>query len=189
MRNYYNNFLVNLGYCQHLDCFYNHSFLPFFTQNFFQFPSINFLNSHNDIDDSNNNTNTGGTNEFISFYLQSLVTRVERHNSKGPMLLIPCWTPPTHTHTVHLVLKISNNLCRAKPRLICFDQIRKTQPRASTVKPQLAVFTKSSNSQDHLFKVRFQPPTQFTPTTVQASFPVWGFIMTDDDCHILPGQA
>ncbi len=39
------------------------------------------LYSHIDINNNNNNTNTGGTNEFISFYLQSLVTREERHNS------------------------------------------------------------------------------------------------------------
>ena len=39
------------------------------------------LNSHNDINNNNNNTNTGGMNEFISFYLQSLVTRGERHKS------------------------------------------------------------------------------------------------------------
>ena len=30
---------------------------------------------------NNNNTTTGDTNEFISFYLQSLVTRGEKHIS------------------------------------------------------------------------------------------------------------
>ena len=34
--------------------------------------------NHNDINNNSNNTNTGATNEFITFYLQSLVTRGER---------------------------------------------------------------------------------------------------------------
>ena len=37
--------------------------------------------SHNEINNNDNDTNTGGTNEFISFSLQSLVTRGERHKS------------------------------------------------------------------------------------------------------------
>ena len=42
------------------------------------------LYSHNDINNNNNNnnsTNAGGTNEFISFYLQSLATQGDRHKS------------------------------------------------------------------------------------------------------------
>ena len=38
------------------------------------------LYTYKDIN-NNSNTNTGGTNEFISFYLQSFVTRGERYNS------------------------------------------------------------------------------------------------------------
>ena len=33
---------------------------------------------------------TGGTNKFISFYLQSLATRGERHKSQKPTLTILC---------------------------------------------------------------------------------------------------
>ena len=60
------------------------------------------LYSHNDINsnnnnNNNNNTNTGGTNGFISFYLQSLETRKETQ-------IIKAYTndtllTPTHTHT------------------------------------------------------------------------------------------
>ena len=52
------------------------------------------LYNHNDINNKNDNTNTSGTNEFISFYLQSLVTREGRHKSLNPMLTIEC-SPPT----------------------------------------------------------------------------------------------
>ena len=39
------------------------------------------LYSHNDINNNNNNINTGGTNEFISFYFQFLATREKRQKS------------------------------------------------------------------------------------------------------------
>ena len=39
------------------------------------------LQSHIDMNNNNNNTNKDGTNEFISFYLQSLATRGERYKS------------------------------------------------------------------------------------------------------------
>ena len=42
-------------------------------------------------------------------------------------------------------------------------------------------FSKSGNSQDNPVRVWHQPPTQFTP----ALFPLWEFIMTDNDYHIL----
>ena len=100
-------------------------------------------------------------------------------------------TPPhTHPHarTAHLAMsKISTHLYRSRPKLISFDQIRKTQRSALTVWPQQPVISKSSDSQDHLF--RRQPPSQLTPTAVQPLFPVWGFIITDDDCHILSAWA
>ena len=37
------------------------------------------LYSQKDINNNNNNTNTGGKNEFISFYFQSLATQREIH--------------------------------------------------------------------------------------------------------------
>ena len=83
------------------------------------------------------------------------------------MLTILCHSP----RTVHLVVsKISTHLCRSRHKLICFDQIRNSQLHASTVELQLPVFSKYSNSQDHLFRVRRQPPTQFTPMAVQTHF-------------------
>ena len=39
------------------------------------------LYSHYDSHNNHDNTNTGGTNEFIPFYLQSLVTQGGRHKS------------------------------------------------------------------------------------------------------------
>ena len=37
--------------------------------------------NHDNLNNNSNNTNTGGKNEFIRFYLQSLATRGERLNS------------------------------------------------------------------------------------------------------------
>ena len=65
-------------------------------------------------------------------------------------------TPLPHTANLG-VTKISTYICRSRPKLICFNQIRKTQPRASTVEPQLPVFSKFSNSQDHLFRYDVKP--------------------------------
>ena len=78
-------------------------------------------------------------------------------------------TPPPRT--AHLVVsKISIHLSWSRPKLICCYRIRKTQPRASTIERQLSVFSKSSNSLDHLVRVWCQPSTQFTPTAVQLYF-------------------
>ena len=95
-----------------------------------------------------------------------------QHEERGINHKSLCWTYYTEPpHTVHFVVsKILTHLCRLRPKLICFDQIRKTHLHASMVKPQLSVFSKSSNSQDHLFQIRHQPPTQFTLMTVQLHF-------------------
>ena len=56
------------------------------------------------------------------------------------------WPPP------FVISHISTHLCRSRLKLICFDQIRKKPNRAlqrSNLK--LIVFSKSSNSSDHLF--------------------------------------
>ena len=132
------------------------------------------------------NTNTGGMNEFISFYLQYLMTRGERHKSEKPMLTILYWPHPLRT--AHFVVsEISVHLCRLRPKLICFDQTRKTQPRASTVIPQLPV---------KILKFSGSPLPGMTSTTRSihsnghpALFPVWGFIIIDDDFHILSVRA
>ena len=105
----------------------------------------------------------------IQAVLQSLVLRGESHKSLKPMLNI--LYRPTTSRKAHLVVsKISTYLCQLRPKLICSDQIWKTQWHASMVKPQLPVFSKSSNSQDHLFWVWHQAPTQFTPTAIQCHF-------------------
>ena len=50
-------------------------------QFFFSFCRDVMLNSHNDINNNSNNINTGGTNEFITFYLQFLATGGKRYKS------------------------------------------------------------------------------------------------------------
>ena len=80
------------------------------------------------------------TREFISVCLQALVKRGERHNSEVLMLTILC--PPRRV-TQLVVSKISTNPCRSRPKLICSDLIRKIQPLASTVEPQLLSSLKS----------------------------------------------
>ena len=85
------------------------------------------------------------------------------------MLTILYWI--LHPLTAHSVVsKISTQLYWSRSKLICFDQIRKTQPRASTVETQLPVFSKSSNSQDLPFRARRQQHIQFIPTAVQSNF-------------------
>ena len=93
-------------------------------------------------------------------------------------------TPSTHIRTVHLVVfMISTHLCRSKPKLICFDEIQQTQSRASTVEPQLAVFFNPQILRTISFGYNVKhPPNSLFP------FPVWGFIITDDDCHILSAR-
>ena len=79
---------------------------------------------------NNNDTNRGGTNEFISFYLQSLAARGERHKIikayANHTMLIP---PPTDTHTdrAHLVVfKISPG---RDPKWSAFQIKKKTTVR------------------------------------------------------------
>ena len=49
-------------------------------------------------------------------------------------------------------------------------------------------FLKFSNTQDHLFQVRRQQHSKFTPTAVQVHF-LSGVFMTNDDCHIISARA
>ena len=95
----------------------------------------------------------------------------EERNTNHKSLCWPYYTDPPTACTVILVeSKISTYFCLSRLKRICFYLIRKTLTRASTVEPQLPVFSKSSNSQDYLFRRRHQPPTQFTPTVVQPHF-------------------
>ena len=120
------------------------------------------------------------------------------------MLTILCWHHPhTRARGSHLVVsKISTHLCRSRPKLIWSDQIRKPQLLPLTAVLKLSVFffvfffcffflflffcfLKILKFSSHFFRVWRHPPTQFTPNVRPAPFPVWEFIMTDDDCNIL----
>ena len=80
--------------------------------------------------------------------------------------------PPLAAHL--MVFKISTYLCRLTHKVVCFDQIQKTQPCSSTVECQLT----------RLFKIlKFSRPSRpVTTSTTQsihsnvcpAPFPVWG---------------
>ena len=99
------------------------------------------------------------------------------------MLTILCWLPP-HPYTVHLeVSKISTHLCWLRPTLIWSDP--KNPSTRFNGWNSTTFFSKILKFSGHLFWVWRHPPTQFTPTARPASLPVWEFIMTDDDCHIL----
>ena len=77
------------------------------------------------------------TNRFINFWLQSIATRGETQFLKANANhTMP--TPPKHS-THRAMFKISIHSCR------------KTRPHASTVENSTAVFSKSSNSLDHIF--------------------------------------
>ena len=126
------------------------------------------LYSHNDT--NNNNKYKYKRWEWVYFFLSPVLgdTRGETQIIKAYANYIILTPPPPPPCTAHLVMsKISTNLCRLRLKLICFDQIPKTQPRASTVEPQLLVFSKSSNSQGHLFRVRRQPSTQFPSAVIK----------------------
>ena len=109
--------------------------------------------------------------EGVDFFLPSVLSDTKRETQ-----IIKAYTNHTiltsspQRTTPLVVSKISTHLCRPRPKLICFTQIRIIRPCTSMVEPQLLVFLKSSNSQDHLFRVPRRPPTQFTPTTVQPHF-------------------
>ena len=112
---------------------------------------------------NNNSTNTGGTNEFIYFYFQSLATRGGRDtNHKANHTYAD---PPPPQRMVHLVVfKIS---AVRDPKWSAF-QIRKTQPRASTVETQLIVFSKSSKILRSSHPGMTSSTSQFTPTAIQS---------------------
>ena len=117
---------------------------------------------------NNNNTNTGGTNEFISFYFQYLATRGQRNKSQKPMLtILYC---PYHAQVILWCLRSPLISAGRDPNWSSLIRSEKTQPRPSAGKHQLPIFSKSSNSPDHLFRVRRQPSTQFTPAAVQPHF-------------------
>ena len=75
----------------------------------------------------------------------------------------------TTPRKVHLVVsKISTHLCRSRPKLICFDYIRKGQH--------------SSFQNDQIFRTSLPGMTSSPPHTIHSNgrptlFPVWGFIM------------
>ena len=128
--------------------------------------SSRMLYSHNDI--NNNNDNTGGLCRFwyerVYFFLPSALGDTRRETQ----FIISAGRDPNWS-----------DLIRSE----------KTQLPSSTVVPQLPVFFKILKFSDYLFRAWRHPPTQFTPTARPAPFPVWKFIITDDDCHILSARA
>ena len=73
------------------------------------------LYTHKDIN-NNSITNTGGTNEFISFYLKSLAAQGKRHKLSKHTLTILCLLNPPRTALL-VVSKISTYFCRSRPKL------------------------------------------------------------------------
>ena len=129
------------------------------------------LYTHDDIN------NRGGLSRFlyecVYFSLLSLhgdmrrETYVLRANVNHTML-----TP--RLHKAHLVWsKISTHLDRPRHKLIWSHQIRRTQTLPSTVEPQLKYFSKSSNSQDHIFQIWCHSPAWFSPMVSPDPYPVW----------------
>ena len=73
-------------------------------------------------------------------------------------------------------------------QLICFDQIRKTQLHASNGRTStklsfqnLKILKTISSGRDVIYTLN----SLQRPWGLVLTFPVWVFIMTDDDCHIL----
>ena len=73
-------------------------------------------------------------------------------------------------------------------QLICFDQIRKTQLHASNGRTStklsfqnLKILKTISSGRDVMYTLN----SLQRPWGLVLTFPVWVFIMTDDDCHIL----
>ena len=93
---------------------------------------------------------------LISWY-RSMATRGERHNSQKSLLTILCWPcyadhPQREAHLV--MFKISIHLRRSRPeKLNCRRNDRKLNslPQWSNLNFSTDSFSKSSNSQDHLF--------------------------------------
>ena len=138
---------------------------------------------------NNNNNNTGRLSHFwykqVYFFLPSALGDTRRETQFIRAYANHTMMTPS-LRAAHLVVsKISTDLCQLRPKLIWSDQIQKTQLPALMVLPQIVVFFKILKSSNHFFRVWRHPPTQFIPNACSASFPVWEFLMTNDDCHIL----
>ena len=146
------------------------------------------LYNHDNVNNNSNNTNIGGTNEFIPFYLQSLATRGERHKSWKHMVTILCCPPPPLRTTHLVVFKISIHLCRSRPKNMIWSDPKNSSERFNS-KTQLT----------RLFQIfKFSGPSlpSVTSTTLSihsnchpAPFPFRRFIMRNTDCHILSARV
>ena len=99
------------------------------------------------------------------------------------MLTILCWHPTTH-NTFCIVLDLNSSLLvETQTDLIWSD------PRDSTARfegrTSTLIFSKSWNSQD----ISSGHDVIYPLNLRRASFPVWEFIMTDHDCHMLSARA
>ena len=121
-----------------------------------------------------NNTNIGSTNEFISFYLQSLETREERHKSEKTTIIILYWHP---RHTAQLVVsKISIHFYQSRPNwsaLIRSEKPNRALPQSKLNHPSLKI---SQIFRTTSFRVRRQPANQFTPTADKPDFLCGGLL-------------
>ena len=114
--------------------------------------------------------------------------RYEQRDTNHKSICRPNYTHPQLRAARLVVSKISTYLCRSRPKRICFDEIRKTQPRFN-----------GWTSNSHFFKIhKFSGPSLLGSTSnthsihsniSSAPFPVWRFIMTDNDCHKLSAWA
>ena len=110
-------------------------------------PSVNFilLYSHNHNDINNNNTDT-----ICRFRLRSMATRGERHNSYN--------VDPTRraSHLVMFNISVGRDLKNPTTSFNGQNPTLRLNGPIST-----ASFSKSSNSQDHLFRAWLHPPSNF----------------------------
>ena len=142
--------------------------------------------------DNDNNNNTRGLGRFkyeriYFFCIMPLATQEELYNSLRPILIILCG----HLrHARHILWCIKSQFITSGRDPNWSDLIKSEKVNRSLRLSNLdSRRFKSLKFSGHLFRTQRHPPTQFTPTARPASFPVWEFIMADDDCHILSVRA
>ena len=130
---------------------------------------------------NNNNNNISRLFRFwyerVYFFLPSVLgdTRKETQFIKAyahhTML-----APPTPMHSASCSVEDLNSFLLIETQ----TDLISTDPKNSTAtlngRTSTELFSKSSNSLDHLFRVWRQPSTQFTPTARPATFTVWSLL-------------
>ena len=114
------------------------------------------------------NTNTGDTNEFISFYPISPWWHEDRDtNHRNRMLTILCRPPPTHAWRILWCLRSQFFSASRDPKnMIWSDLIRPEKLNH--------YFQRSTSTKSHFKIFQFSGPSLLGLTSfTQASFPVW----------------